>query len=87
MRQIICRGYFAFDRIQMVEMVTWLEQYRETQRVEVSSYGLAYSLPNTDKQPLKACPLKSDFTVSYVGHAFQTCHVITSNKCVQLLTK
>jgi len=28
-----------------------------------------------------------DITVSYVGHAFQTCHVITSNKCVQLLTK
>jgi len=25
--------------------------------------------------------------VSYVGDAFQTCHVITSNKCVQLLTK
>jgi len=25
--------------------------------------------------------------VSYVGHAFQTCHVITSNKCVLLLTK
>jgi len=25
--------------------------------------------------------------VSYVGHAFQTCHVITSNKCVQLMTK
>jgi len=30
---------------------------------------------------------KLDFTVSCVGHAFQTCHVITSNKCVQLLTK
>jgi len=27
------------------------------------------------------------FMVSYVGHAFQTCLVITSNKCVQLLTK
>jgi len=25
--------------------------------------------------------------VHYIGHAFQTCHVITSNKCVQLLTK
>jgi len=24
--------------------------------------------------------------VSYVGHAFQTCHVITSNKCGLLLT-
>jgi len=28
-----------------------------------------------------------DNKVSYVGHAFQTCRVITSNKCVQLLTK
>jgi len=25
--------------------------------------------------------------VSYVGHAFQTCHVITSNKCVLLLAQ
>jgi len=23
----------------------------------------------------------------HVGHAFQTCHVITSNTCVQLVTK
>jgi len=30
---------------------------------------------------------KLDITVSYVGHAFLTCNVITSNKCVQLLTK
>jgi len=30
---------------------------------------------------------KLDFTVRYVGYAFETCHVITSNKCVQLLTK
>jgi len=30
---------------------------------------------------------KLDNTVSYVGRALQTCHVITSNKCVQLLTK
>jgi len=35
MRQNICCGYFAFDRTQMVEMVTRLEQYRETQHVEV----------------------------------------------------
>jgi len=25
-----------------------------------------------------------EWPVSYVGHAFQTWHVITSNKCVQL---
>jgi len=37
--------------------------------------------------------LKSDLTVGYVDHAFQTCHVfwichvITSNNCVQLLIK
>ena len=35
MRQNICRGYFAFDRTQTVEMVTWLAQYRETQHIEV----------------------------------------------------
>jgi len=28
---------------------------------------------------------KLDITVSYVGHAFQTCRVIISNKCMQLL--
>jgi len=30
---------------------------------------------------------KLDITVSYVGYALQTWHVITLNKCVQLLTK
>jgi len=30
---------------------------------------------------------KLDITVSYVGHAFQTCHVMTSDKCAQLLKK
>jgi len=30
---------------------------------------------------------KLDIAVRWVVHAFQTCHVITSNKCVQLLTK
>jgi len=49
------RGYFAFDRTQIVEMVTWLVQYRETQHVEVQSRGFGYSLHNVDKQPLKAC--------------------------------
>jgi len=56
MKQNICSGYFAFDRTQMVEMVTWLAQDRETQHVEVQSYGPAYSLHNVDKQPLTACP-------------------------------
>jgi len=56
MRQNICSGYFAFDRTQMVEMVTWLAQHRETQNVVVQSYGLTYSLHNVDKQPQKACP-------------------------------
>jgi len=49
MGQNICRGYFAFDRTHMVEMVTWLAQYRETQHVDVESFGLAYSLHNVDK--------------------------------------
>jgi len=40
----------------MIEVVTRLAQYRETQHVEVWSYGLAYSLHNVDKQGLKACP-------------------------------
>jgi len=36
MRQNTCRGCFAFDRTQIVEMVTLLAQYRETsQQVEV----------------------------------------------------
>jgi len=35
MRQNICRGYFTFDRTQMVEMVMWLAQYRDT-----TSWGL-----------------------------------------------
>jgi len=48
-RQNISRGYCAFDRTHMVEMVTWLAQYRETQHVEVWSYGLAYSLHIVDK--------------------------------------
>ena len=56
MRQNICRGDFTFDRTQMVEMVMWLVEYRETQHVEVESYGLPYSLHNVDKQPPNACP-------------------------------
>jgi len=56
MKQNICRGYFPFDRTQVVEMVMWVAQYRETQHAEVWSYGLDYSLHNVDKQPLKACP-------------------------------
>jgi len=35
MRQSTCRGYFAFNRTQVVEMVTWPAQYRETHHVEV----------------------------------------------------
>jgi len=30
---------------------------------------------------------KLNITVNYVGHAFQTSNVTTSNECVQLLTK
>jgi len=56
MKQNICLDYFAFDITQMVEMVMWTVQYRETRHVEVESYCLAYSLHNVDKQPLKACP-------------------------------
>jgi len=41
MTQNICCGYFAFDRTLIVEMVMGLAQYRETQHVEVESYGLA----------------------------------------------
>jgi len=56
MRQDICRDYIAFGRTQTIEKVMWLTLYRETQHVELWSYGLAYSLHNVDKQPLKACP-------------------------------
>jgi len=35
MRQNTCCGYFAFNITQMVAMVTWPAQYRETQHVEV----------------------------------------------------
>jgi len=40
---------FGIDRTQMVEMVTWLAQYRETQHVVIRSYDLAYTLHNIDK--------------------------------------
>jgi len=49
MSQNICCGYFAFGIPQMVEMVTWLAQYRETHHVVVQSYGLAYSLHSIEK--------------------------------------
>jgi len=40
------------------------------------------------QKPSKSFPtLNLDFKVSYEGLAFQSCHVITSNKCVLLLTK
>jgi len=35
MRQTMCCDYFAFDQPQMVEVITWKPQYRETQHVEV----------------------------------------------------
>jgi len=35
MAQTICHDYFAFDRKQMDEMVTWQAQYTESQHVEV----------------------------------------------------
>jgi len=41
----------------------------------------------TNIAPKSLPTFKLDVTVNYAGHAFQTCHVITSNKCVQLLTK
>jgi len=52
MRQNICRGYFAFDKTQMLEVVTWREQHRDMQYLDVESYGLAYALCNKDKKPL-----------------------------------
>jgi len=39
MRKNISCGYFAFDRTQMVEMVTWLTQCRETQHAEVTAWA------------------------------------------------
>jgi len=35
MRQNLRCGYFAIDPTQMVELVMWKAQYRETQHVEV----------------------------------------------------
>jgi len=35
-------------KLEMVEVVTWKAQYRETQHVEVYCYGLAYTLRNAD---------------------------------------
>jgi len=35
MRQNMCPGYFAFDRTQMVEVVTWEAQCKEIQNFEV----------------------------------------------------
>ena len=87
MRQNICRGYFAFDRTQMVEMVVTSTIQRDTTGW---SLKLWYSLLFTQRWQTvtKSLPkFKLDIRVSYVRHAFQTCHVITSKKCVQLLTK
>jgi len=52
------------------------------------SYGLACSLHNVKKTATKSFPIfRLDNAASFVGLALQTCHVITANKCVQLLTK
>jgi len=49
---------------------------------------LSLFLTQRTQTATKSMPtFKLDITVSYVGHTFQTCHVMTSNKCVQPLTK
>jgi len=72
------------------EVVMWKAQYRETQHIEVLriTYGSTYTVHKVDKKRAEILhSIKLDLTVSYdVGHALQTCHVITSNNCVQLLT-
>jgi len=81
MTQTICRGYFAFDGMPMVEVVTWRAQYRETQHVEVLELWLSLFFMQRIHKATKSLPtLKLDVTVSYVGgHAFQSCHVMTSS--------
>jgi len=52
--------------------------------------GLGYSLQLTQRRQTateSSATFKLDFTVSYAGHAFQTCPLITSNKCVLVLAK
>jgi len=56
----------------MLRLKLWLSLFF-TQRTQTATK----SLPT----------FKLDITVSYVGHTFQTCQVMTSNKFVQLLTK
>jgi len=66
----------------MVEMVAWLAQYRETQHVEVWSYGSASSLPNVRQTATKSLPtFKLDITVSYVGHVCQMTDVKKDRAC------
>jgi len=58
LRQNTCCCFFAFGRPQIVEMVTWLAQYSETQHVRCGS-KLWLSLifkQHRQTQPLKACP-------------------------------
>jgi len=53
----ICCDSFDFDREKMIEVVTWLAQYGETQRVGVKLwFSLYFILCNIDKKPPKAFP-------------------------------
>jgi len=42
MRQNICNGYFALDQTQIVEVVTWQTQYRETQHWDLELWLSLY---------------------------------------------
>jgi len=76
----------------------WSCEKHNTLHIDTTCWGLELwlSLYFTQhrQKAIKSLPaLKLGVTVSYIDHAFQTCnvfwtcHMITSNNCVQLLTK
>jgi len=79
MRQNTWCGYFAIDRTQMVEVVTWKAQYRDTKCWGLLELWLSLNFTQHRQKNIKSLlALKLGITVSYIiymRHAFQTCNV------------
>jgi len=60
----ICCDSFAFDREQMIEVVTWLTQYGETQRVGVKLWFSLYFMQHRQKATKSFPALKLDVVVN-----------------------
>jgi len=70
----------------MAHLYTRLEKLAHVQKVGHSWLSLFFT-QRTQTATKGLLTFELDITVSYVGHTFQTCHVMTSNKCVQLQKK